>query len=48
MANKQAPARRLAGVIGFFPDGHATVEAMKKVRAANYQNFDAYTETIST
>jgi hypothetical protein len=43
MANKPAPTRRLAGVIGFFPDGHATVEGMKKVRAANYRDFDAYT-----
>jgi hypothetical protein len=35
--------RSLAGVIGFFPNAHATVEGMKKVRDARYQNVDAYT-----
>lgn len=33
----------LAGVIGFFGGAAATLEGMKKVRAANYQNIDAYT-----
>src|SRR5579885_3487886 len=35
--------RVLSGVIGFFPNAHATVEAMKKVRDARYQSFDAFT-----
>jgi hypothetical protein len=39
----KAEGRVLAGVIGFFADGHSTVEGMKKVRAANYQYIDAYT-----
>ena len=35
--------RILAGVIGFFPNAHSTVEGMKKVRDARYQHFDAFT-----
>jgi hypothetical protein len=40
---KPAPGRRLAGVIGFYPTAPSIVEGMKKVREANYENFDAYT-----
>jgi hypothetical protein len=33
----------LAGVIGFFHDAHALVEATQKVRDARYKDFDCYT-----
>jgi hypothetical protein len=35
--------KNLSGVIGFFEDPHALVEAMKRVRDARYQHFDAFT-----
>jgi hypothetical protein len=34
---------QLAGVIGFFDGPHALTEAMKKIRDARYENYDAYT-----
>lgn len=37
-----APAG-VSGVIGFFEDPHGLVEAMRKVRDARYQHFDAFT-----
>jgi hypothetical protein len=46
MSNHQAStsqARELAGVIGFFKDAHALLEATQKVRDAKYKDFDAYT-----
>lgn len=33
----------LAGVVGFFDTPGALIEAMKKVREANYESFDAFT-----
>lgn len=39
----QAKERRLSGVVGFFAEPHALVEAMTKVREAKWQYFDAYT-----
>lgn len=41
MANTKE--KELAGVIGFFEDPHVLVEATRKVREANFKNFDAYT-----
>jgi len=35
--------KALAGVIGFFDDPHALIEATKKARDANWQYFDAFT-----
>lgn len=39
----QGGERSLLGVIGFFENGHELIEGMKKVRAANYEQFDAFT-----
>jgi len=39
----KAQARPLAGVVGFFDGPAPLIEAVKKVRAANYESFDAYT-----
>jgi len=41
MGNAKTP--KLAGVVGFFSDPHALMEATKKVRDANYESFDVYT-----
>ncbi len=41
--SKQTQNRQLAGVIGFYQDPHALLEAMEKVRDANYKAFDAFT-----
>jgi hypothetical protein len=35
--------KQLSGVLGFFDEPHALLEAMKKVREANFQSFDAFT-----
>lgn len=35
--------KELAGVLGFYEDPHSLIEAMKKVREANYEVFDAFT-----
>ena len=35
--------RQLSGVVGFFDEPHALVEAMKKVRAAQFEAYDAFT-----
>ena len=35
--------KELAGVIGFFRGPQALIEATRKVREANYENFDAFT-----
>ena len=32
----------LAGVLGFFKDPHAMIEGMKKIRAAGYRGYDAF------
>ncbi len=37
------PKNSLAGVVGFFKDPSALIEATKKVREANYESFDVYT-----
>lgn len=43
MSNQaKAKAPVLAGVVGFFDDASALMEATKKVREANYQSFDAF------
>jgi hypothetical protein len=42
MANPSI-VRYLSGVIGFFDDPHALIEATEKVRDAHYRNFDVYT-----
>jgi hypothetical protein len=36
-------ARKVAGVVGFFNDPDALIEATRKVREARYKNFDAFT-----
>ena len=42
--NAQAVSKpSLSGVIGFFDDPHELTEAMKRVRDARYQHFDAFT-----
>ena len=41
MDNRTSP--QLAGVVGFFETPGALIEAVKKVRAANYESFDAFT-----
>lgn len=38
-----AEKKSLAGVVGFFDEPGPLVEAMEKVRKANYQHFDAFT-----
>ncbi len=38
-----AQEKELAGVLGFFDDSHALLEATKKTRDANWERFDAYT-----
>ena len=35
--------KTLEGVVGFFNDPHALLEATKKIREANYEVFDAFT-----
>ena len=35
--------KKLAGVLGFFDDPQSLIDAMSKVREANYQGFDAFT-----
>jgi len=35
--------KELAGVLGFYEDPQALIAAMKKVREANYESFDAFT-----
>jgi hypothetical protein len=34
---------RIEGVVGYFSDSHALVEAMKKVRSENFESIDAFT-----
>lgn len=41
--HNQTHAPELAGVVGFFADPTALVEATKKTREANYESFDCYT-----
>jgi hypothetical protein len=43
MSQQSDTSRRLAGVIGFFKNGHDLVHATAKVREANYEHFDAFT-----
>jgi len=43
MSQQSSPGRRLAGVIGFYKNGHALVNATSQVREANYEHFDAFT-----
>ena len=43
MANESQNGKELAGVIGYFDDPHALMEATKKVRDARYKDFDAFT-----
>lgn len=40
---KVSSGPQLAGVVGFFDDSNALIEATKKVRTANYQSFDTFT-----
>ncbi len=35
--------QKIAGVLGFFEDPQSLIEAMKQVRGANYESFDAFT-----
>jgi hypothetical protein len=35
--------KKLAGIVGFFPDAESILAAMRQVKAANYQYFDAFT-----
>lgn len=42
-AQTTASEKPLAGIIGFFDDPHALIEAMRQVRGANYERFDAFT-----
>jgi len=39
----QATSPQLSGVVGFFNDPNALIEATKQVRDAKYQHFDAFT-----
>lgn len=41
--SNQSRGRQLAGVIGFYQDPHALVEATEKVKNAKYKDFDAFT-----
>src|SRR5690349_24043743 len=41
--SNQSRGRHLAGVIGFYQDPHALVEATAQVRDAKYKDFDAFT-----
>jgi hypothetical protein len=43
MGTSTNQTRKLAGVVAIFDSPAALVDAMKKVRAANYESFDAYT-----
>lgn len=43
MATNVQPTSNLSGVIGFFDAPHELIEAMKRVRDARYQHFDAFT-----
>ena len=38
-----AEQKSLAGVVGFFDEPGQLIEAMNKVRQANYESFDAFT-----
>jgi hypothetical protein len=42
-ARPKAAGPQLSGVVGFYDDPHELVEAMRKVRDANYQYYDAFT-----
>lgn len=41
--NKKPTGPVMGGVVGFFDDPNALVEAARQVRKANYQSFDTYT-----
>src|SRR3954469_4276344 len=43
MAATKPTQPHLSGVIGFFDDPEVLVDAMHKVRDANYQHFDSFT-----
>lgn len=43
MATKIEADRNLSGVVGFFDDSHALIEATRKVRDGRYRYFDAFT-----
>ncbi|MGK5081881.1 DUF3341 domain-containing protein [Bdellovibrionota bacterium FG-1] len=43
MATPKSTQPELSGVIGFFDDPHALIEATQKVREARYEKFDAFT-----
>lgn len=38
-----SPSAKLAGVVGFFENPKALIEATKRVREANYKSFDCFT-----
>lgn len=43
VAHSSKTAPKLAGVVGFFDEPAALIQATKKVREANYQSFDCFT-----
>lgn len=43
MSKVESKANQLAGVVGFFSGPEVLVEAMKKVKDARYESFDAFT-----
>ncbi len=43
MSTNESNKNKLGGVVGYFSDPHALVHAMEKVRAENYESFDAFT-----